>query len=33
MNKKHWISIILDNTTKMEDICNRINESYNLATK
>ncbi len=33
MNKKHWISIILDNTTKMEDICNRIDESYNLATK
>lgn len=31
MNKKHWYTIILDNSVSMEEIINRIEESYLLA--
>ena len=30
MNKKHWITIIIDGTMKDEILINMINESYNL---
>lgn len=34
MNKKHWYTIILDNSLPTEEICRRIDESYNsVATK
>lgn len=33
MNKKHWISIILDNSVSTEEIFNRIDISYELAKK
>ncbi len=33
MNKKHWISIILDNSMTINEICKRIDESYILADK
>lgn len=33
MNKKHWITICLDGTLSMEEICQRIDESYILAVK
>lgn len=33
MNKKHWITICLDNTMPFEEICGRIDESYVLAVK
>ena len=31
MNKKHWITIILDGSVPFEEICQRIDESYSLA--
>lgn len=33
MNKKHWISIILDGSVDLEEIYKRIDESYVLAKK
>ena len=30
MNKKHWISIILDGSMKEEEICRLIQDSYDL---
>lgn len=33
MNKKHWISIILDGSVPVEDIFQRIDTSYELAHK
>lgn len=34
MNKKHWYTIILDNSLPTEEICRRIDESYHsVATK
>lgn len=33
MNKKHWITIILDGSVSIDEIYNRIDESYNLAKK
>lgn len=31
MNKKHWCTIILDGSVSLEEICQRLNESYQLA--
>lgn len=31
MNKKHWITIITDGSVKMQEICELIDKSYNLA--
>lgn len=31
MNKKHWYTIILDDSVPMEEICRRVDESYLLA--
>ncbi len=31
MNKKHWYTIILDDSVPLEEICRRIDESYLLA--
>ena len=33
MNKKHWCSILLDGTVDLEEICRRIDKSYQLAVK
>ena len=33
MNKKHWITICLDGLVSIEEICDRIDESFALATK
>ena len=33
MNKQHWYTIILDGSVSIEEICNRIDESYALAIK
>lgn len=33
MNKKHWHTIILDNSVPTKEICKRIDESYTLAEK
>ena len=33
MNKKHWITICLDDSVSMDEICKRIDESYLLAKK
>lgn len=33
MNKKHWYTMILDESITFEELCQRIDESYNLATK
>lgn len=33
MNKKHWYTIILDGSVNVEEISNRIDESYLLARK
>ena len=33
MNKKHWYTIILNNSVPTEEICQRIDESYVLAKK
>lgn len=33
MNKKHWITVCLDGTVAFDEICMRIDESYNLAVK
>ena len=33
MNKKHWITICLDSSVDFNEICTRIDESYNLAKK
>ena len=33
MNKKHWITIILDNSIKTEEIINYIDISYNITSK
>lgn len=33
MNKKHWYTLLLDGSTSIEEICNRIDESYILAKK
>ena len=33
MNKKHWITIILDGSVELEEIFQRIDESYLLAKK
>lgn len=31
MNKKHWFTVILDGSVSAEEICRRIDESYELA--
>ncbi|MCM1364203.1 MAG: MmcQ/YjbR family DNA-binding protein [Faecalibacterium sp.] len=31
MNKKHWITIVLDGSVEFDEICRRIDESYELA--
>ena len=31
MNKKHWFTIILDGSVSFEEICRRIDKSWNLA--
>lgn len=33
MNKKNWISIILDNNIDFKILCNIIDESYNLVNR
>ena len=33
MNKKHWITIILDGSVNIEEIYNLIDISYNLSLK
>jgi len=33
MNKKHWITILLDGSVSPEEICGMLDESYNLAKK
>ena len=33
MNKKHWITIILDGSVSLEEIYRRIDESYKIAEK
>lgn len=33
MNKKHWITIVLDGSVEFDEICRRIDESYELAKK
>lgn len=33
MNKKSWYTLILDNSVSTEEICQRIDQSYRLATK
>ena len=33
MNKKNWLTICLNNSVPLEEICRRIDVSYNLATK
>lgn len=33
MNKKSWITIRLDNSVEFEEICRRLDESYNFAVK
>lgn len=33
MNKKHWVSMLLDGSAPYEEIIKRLNESYKLATK
>lgn len=33
MNKKHWYTMCLDHSISTEEICNRIDKSYLLATK
>lgn len=33
MNKKHWISLCLDGSIPVEEICSRLDESYRLAKK
>lgn len=30
MNKKHWCTIVLDGTLSLDEICYRIEQSYNL---
>ena len=33
MNKKHWVTMLLDGSAPLEEIIRRLNESYNLAIK
>lgn len=33
MNKKHWLTMPLDGTVPIEEICSRLDESYSLAAK
>lgn len=33
MNKKHWLTMILDGSVELEEVCRRIDESYLLAAK
>lgn len=33
MNKKHWITVCLDDSVPIDEICRRIDESYLLAVK
>lgn len=33
MNKKHWLTLCLDGSVSIEEICRRIDESYLLAKK
>lgn len=33
MNKKNWITIILDGSVSFDEICRRLDESYKLAVK
>ena len=33
MNKKHWCTVILDNSVPFDEICQRIDQSYLLAVK
>ena len=33
MNKKHWYTILLDDSVPLEEICRRIDRSYLLAVK
>lgn len=33
MNKKHWVTAVLNGTVPTEEICGRIDESYKLALK
>lgn len=33
MNKKHWITVLLDGSVPLDEICDKIDESYRLAKK
>lgn len=33
MNKKHWFTICLNGSVSLKEICNRINDSFELAAK
>ncbi|HIT18745.1 MAG TPA: MmcQ/YjbR family DNA-binding protein [Candidatus Fimivivens faecavium] len=33
MNKKRWVTIVLDGSVPLEEICRRLEESYRLAVK
>ena len=33
MNKKHWVTICLDGSVPLKEICRRVDESYTLAQK
>ncbi|MDE7400427.1 MAG: MmcQ/YjbR family DNA-binding protein, partial [Clostridia bacterium] len=33
MNKKHWLTIPLDGTVPIGEICSRLDQSYILAKK
>lgn len=33
MNKKHWVTMLLDGSAPLDEIIRRLNESYNLAVK
>lgn len=33
MNKKHWVTLLLDDTLDIGEICRRIDDSYQLACK
>ena len=33
MNKKHWLTIVFDGFVPVEELCRRVDESYELAKK
>lgn len=33
MNKKHWYTLLLDGTVDLEEVCDRVDRSYQLAKK